>query len=211
MKKLLLTSTLLISLPAFSAPYIGLEYGAGIINNDVDSVFETETGGLDPELKEGVFSAFVGYQFSKRWGLELGYRQFKFEDEFSQTSNIDATSYLEQEWSTEVNAKQVTLMPTYSFHINQKWKLKAAAGLTYTQYEQKDEYSTEVESIYDLDSLEPETSQSSAESTDQWGGIASVGIEYNIIHNLNIGASVKYHADSVSDGVSFNLSTVYYF
>ena len=211
MKQLLLATSLLIALPAISAPYAGLELGAPSVNGDIENTGGGSDTSLNPEVSDAVLAAFVGYQFNKSWGVELGYRQFELEDSLSTDTVVSATEYLEEEWEENVQVKQLFLMPTYTYHLNDKWKLKSAVGVTYTQYEQSTEYSTELENIYDNDLLEYETSVSQKSEQEQWGGIASVGVEYNIVSNLSIGASAKYTVDSYAEAFSVNISAVYSF
>jgi len=211
MKKILLATSLLIAFPAISAPYIGLELGSAFVGGDIENEVAVSDVNLHPEASDAIVAAFVGYQFNNRWGLELGYRQFELEDSFSSETFTSETVYLEEEWDANVNAKQLFLMPTYSYQINDKWKLKSGLGVTYTQYEQGSEYSTELENIYDEDILGSETSISENAEQQQWGGIASVGVEYNIISNLTIGASAKYSVDSYAEVISLNITTVYTF
>jgi len=211
MKKTLLITSLFITLPAVSAPYIGLELGSTSLSGDVKDEFTNNSFSLNPDTSETNLSAFVGYQFDKNWALELGYRQFELEDSLSTDTLISETVYAEEEWEESVEVKQISLMPVYSYPLNEKWNLKGGLGVTYTQYEQSSEYSYEEETIYDQDVAGSETSQSTSAKQHQWGGIASVGVEYNIATNLSIGASAKYHVDSYADSLSLNISTTYSF
>ena len=174
MKKILLVTSLLTAFPAVSSPYIGLELGSPFVNGDIESEVAASNVNLNPVESDAIFSVFVGYQFNKSWGMELGYRQFELEDSLSTDTFIDETEYLEEEWEVNINAKQLSLMPTYSYHFNDKWKLKGGVGVTYTQYEQSSEYSTELENIYDEDILDSETSLSERSEQEQWCGFLRV-------------------------------------
>ena len=211
MKKLLLATSLFIALPAVSAPYIGLEFGTAFVSGDIENEFDSSNVNLNPDSSDTSIAAFVGYQFNKNWGLELGYRQFELEDSFSRETFASDTVYLEEEWEESIEAQQLSLMPIYSYHLNEKWKLKGGVGVAYTQYEQHAEYSTEKETIFDEDIPGSETSLSSKRDQQQWGGIAMVGVEYNILSNLSVGAAAKYHADSYAESLSLNISTAYSF
>jgi len=211
MKKTLLLTSLFIALPAVSAPYVGLELGATSIGGDAKNEFTSNSLGLDSDTSDTTISAFIGYQFDKHWALELGYRQFELEDSLSSDTPISDTVYSEKEWEESVEVKQILLMPVYSYHLNEKWKLKGGVGVTYTKYEQSSEYSYEEETIYDEDVIGSETSQSERTEQQQWGGIASVGVEYNITSKLSVGAAAKYHVDSYADSLSLSISTIYSF
>jgi len=211
MKKLLLATSLFISLPVVSAPYIGLELGTMSVGGDVQDEFTGNSLDLNSDTSDTTISAFVGYQFNKQWALELGYRQFELEDSLSVDTYLSDTVYSEEEWEASVEAKQIFLMPIYSYHLNDQWTLKGGVGVTYTKYEQSTEYSYEEETIYDEDVIGSETSQSERAKQQQWGGVASVGVEYNITSNLSVGTSAKYHVDSYADSLSLNISTVYSF
>jgi accessory colonization factor AcfA len=212
MKKVLIATSiatsLLIALPAVSSPYVGLEIGAPVLSGDIETEYAGEQ--LKAEAKDAVFSAFVGYQFNNAWGVELGYRQYEMEDSASKDTPEGSDWTKEEEWESNIDAKQISLMPTYSYHINEDWKLKAGIGLTYTQYDQKLEYSSELEHNTN-DTEKDYTSNSVSDDNNQWGGIASVGVEYNIYSNFTVGASAKYQADDYSDALFLNLSTAYYF
>jgi len=211
MKKTLLLASLFIALPAVSAPYVGLEFGSTFVSGDIENEFSGGNVNLNPNSSDTSISAFVGYQFNKSWALELGYRQFELDDSFSTETFESDTVYLEEEWEESIEAQQLTLMPVYSYHLNEKWKLKSGLGVTYTQYEQTASYSTEKETIFDHDIPGSETSLEERGELQQWGGIAMVGVEYNIFSNLTVGAAAKYHADSYAQALSVNISTSYSF
>lgn len=207
MKKLL-TLTALFAAPVFANPYIGLEYGMATTDHDFEPVVNGQQ--LNPESDEGMFGAFVGYQFNNNWGLELGYRQFDMDDSKS-TEVVEGGLEKESEWDADISAKQFTLMPIYTHSFNDQWSLKAGAGITYTQYDFNSSYSYEEEVIAtDVDQNYQRTAGPSG-SSNEFGGIASIGVEYAIIPAFTVGANAKYQADSYANTATFSVMTAYYF
>ena len=217
MKKYLFLLMVATSTTAFSAPYVGLEYGVTNMNYDYSTTF-SETAGdvtLTPDDSSSAFGGFVGYRFND-FGLELGYKKFESDDSRSEYKGLVGTApnqeHHEREWDADFDASQFTFKPVYFYNINDKLQLKTGLGLTYTQYK----YNSSSQDEYELvsnDDVERTVGRSGGESKkdDVWGGIASVGLEYMVIPNLALGASVSYQVDSVANSTSFMLSSAYYF
>ena len=205
------------STTAFSAPYVGLEYGVTNMNHDYSTTF-SETAGdvtLTPDDSNSAFGGFVGYRFHD-FGLELGYKKFESDDSRSHNFGIvdegKGQEYKEREWDADLDATQFTFKPVYFYSINDKLQLKTGLGLTYTQYK----YNSSSQDEYELvtnDDVERTVARSGGESQKEnvWGAIASVGIEYMVIPNLALGASASYQVDSVANSTSFMLSSAYFF
>lgn len=199
------------STTAFSAPYVGLEYGATIMDHDYSTTFSKDSVSLTPDDSSSAFGGFVGYRFNE-FGLELGYKKFESDDSRSQMLTSDKVGYTkEREWNADLDASQFTFKPVYFYSVNEKLQLKTGLGLTYTQYKFDSSANTE----YENDLTDHEYTQDyvagNSKSESVFGGIASVGIEYMVIPNLALGASASYQADSVANSTSFMLSSAYYF
>lgn len=139
---------------------------------------------LNLESDDGAFGGYLGYKFNQNWGLEFGYRQFEFDDSTGSESIANGIE-TEEEWDADIEAKQFTLMPMYFHNFNDKWTMKVGAGISYTQYDYSSGYSLETEEVAtDIDLSETHISGESG-STNEWGGIASIGIEYAIMPGLD--------------------------
>ncbi len=207
MKKMIALAALFAA-PVFANPYLGVEYG--FVHADHD--FEPSVNGqqLNPETDGAAFGGYLGYKFSSNWGLELGYRQFDMDDSKG-TESITNGIETEQDWDAEIKAKQFTLMPMYFHSFNDNWTMKVGAGVTYTQYDYSSGYSYEEEVIAtDIDQNQSHIAGESG-SSNEFGGIASVGIEYAIVSGFTIGANAKYQVDRYANAATFSLTTAYYF
>lgn len=207
MKKVIALAALFAA-PAFANPYLGLEYG--MLHTDHD--FEPTVNGeqLNPESNDAVLGGYLGYKFNDNWGLELGYRQFDMDDSKGNETQ-DATYEYEQDWDADIKAKQFTLMPMYFHNFNDKWTMKAGAGVTYTQYDYSSSYKAEQEEhLTDIDTV-TDYQKGPSGSSNEFGGIASIGIEYAIVSGFTVGANAKYQIDSYANAATFSLTTAYYF
>lgn len=207
MKKIFFCAALFTA-PVFANPYIGIEYG--LVHADHD--FEPAVNGkqLNPEPEDGVLGGYLGYKFNQNWGLELGYRQFDMDDSKG-NETIASGIETEQDWDADIKAKQFTLMPMYFHNFSDKWTMKVGAGVSYTQYDYSSGYSTEEEVIAtDVDQNYSYT-QGESGSSNEFGGIVSLGIDYNIMAGWAVGANAKYQVDSYANAATFNITTAYYF
>lgn len=198
----------LFAAPVFANPYLGLEYG--ILHTDHD--FEPTVNGeqLNPESDDAILGGYLGYKFNDQWGLELGYRQFDIDDSKG-SETISNGIETEQDWDADIKAKQFTLMPMYFHNFNDKWTMKVGAGVSYTQYDYSSGYSYEEEVIAtDVDQNHSHIKGESG-SSNEFGGIASIGIEYAIVSGFTVGANAKYQIDSYANAATFSLTTAYYF
>ncbi|MFM2588147.1 AcfA family outer membrane beta-barrel protein [Vibrio sp. TBV020] len=201
-----------VSFSVVSAPYIGLEYGFGSTSHDTQSNFTSSPVTLEPSNEEGILSGFVGYSLTPSWAIEFGYSQFELDDDRSLFVKYDPTTYIktEEEWNSKVKAKQFTLAPVYTYTLSEKWQAKFKAGLTYTQYDVSASHYLEHENeLTDIEAITPKSSYSN--TSNEIGGLASVGIEYEVYSQLMVGANVKYQFDSFANTVSFNIGSTYYF
>ncbi|EHK0032477.1 porin family protein [Vibrio parahaemolyticus] len=215
MNKTLLALLVTCSVSVSAAPYVGLEYGLGTTDHDLEPHFSADNVTLNPELEDGIFSGFVGYAFNDNWALELGYSQFDLDDSRSKNLGIkpiDGKDYHhEMDWDASIKAKQVSLAPVFNYALNDKWTTKFKAGLTYTQYDAKVSKHQEYELVANDDVEMTNTLFHSAEKNNEFGAMFSVGAEYQVFPKLTIGANAKYQLDSYANTASFNVGTTYYF
>jgi len=200
------------SFSAVSAPYIGLEYGFGSTSHDTQSNFTSSPVTLEPSNEDGILSGFVGYSLTPSWAIEFGYSQFELDDDRSLFVKYDPATYIktEEEWNSKVKAKKFTLAPVYTYTLSEKWQAKFKAGLTYTQYGVSASHYLEHENeLTDVEAITPKSSYSN--TSNEIGGLASVGTEYEVYSQLTVGANVKYQFDSFANTVSFNIGSTYYF
>lgn len=83
---------------------------------------------------------------------------------------------------------------------------------TYTQYDYRSGSSDEYELITN-DDIEHNVNRASGENkkNNEFGVIASVGVDYRIWQQLHIGAGVDYYADSQANATTFMLTSRYQF
>lgn len=206
---LILTGTSFI---AISAPYIGLEYGFGSTSHDTKSNFTSSPVTFEPSNEDGILSGFVGYSLTPSWAIEFGYSQFELDDDRSLFVKYDPLTYIktEEEWNAKIKAKQFTLAPVYTYKLSEKWQAKFKAGLTYAQYDVSGSHYLEHENeLTDVETITPKSSHSN--SSNEIGGLASVGTEYEVYPQFTVGANVKYQFDSFANTASFNIGSTYYF
>jgi len=215
MKKILLTALIVSPLSAMAAPYVGVEYGYGSVDHDFEPQFAADNVALNPELDDGIASAFVGYAFNDSWSLELGYSQYELDDGRSNGLGVVSVNgqdyWQEMDWDSSIKAKQISLAPVYTYAMDDKWSLKFKAGVTYTQYKSKVGKYEELELLINDDVEINNTLSHRSQSTNEWGGMIAFGTEYKVLPQLSIGANVKYQVDSYANATSFNVLTAYYF
>ncbi|WP_390242639.1 AcfA family outer membrane beta-barrel protein [Vibrio sp. R78045] len=215
MKKILLAALIISPLPAMATPYVGVEYGYGSVNHDFEPQFAADNMALNPDLDDGIATAFVGYAFNESWALELGYSQYELDDSRSNDLGIvsvDGKDYWqEMDWDSSIKTKQISLAPVYTYAMDDKWSVKFKAGVTYTQYQSKAGKYEELELLINDDVEINNMLSHHSQSTNEWGGMIAFGTEYEVLPQLSIGANVKYQADSYANTASFNVSTAYYF
>lgn len=214
MKKTVLLSLLAgVSFSAISAPYAGLEYGLGTTNHQSHSQFQSYPNiKLDPSNDEGIFTGFLGYTITPQWAIELGYSQFDLDDDHSQYIGYNSATNMktEEEWNAHIKGKQFILSPVYTYAISNKWSAKFKAGITYTQYNISSSHYLENENeISDVETIIPKKSYS--RSSNELGGIFTVGSEYEIYPQFAVSINAKYQFDSFAQTASFNVGSTYYF
>lgn len=211
MKKSLIAAMLVsTSFSAISAPYIGLEYGFSSTEHEIQSNFKDTAIQLEPKSDEGILNGFVGYNFNDAWGIELGYSQYKLEDSRTQLINATTEYKEEREWQSHIKANQISIAPVFTHNISDRWLAKIKAGLTYTMYDYGSSQSLEKE-FHLTDHEVNQIEDSHSNSTNEIGGLISLGTEFKVINNLTIGMNLKYQFDNTANTASVNLGSTYYF
>ena len=216
MKKTLLATLLLVSPSVLAAPYVGMQYGMGKLQHDYRTHFTADNVTVSPDETNSDFGAFVGYQFNQSIALELGYNQIKSEAEIGKYMGIVAFQnmdfYHEREWQAQLKTKQITLKPVYVYALTDNLAVKAAVGLTYTQYHYSSSSVDEYEGVAN-DELESELVRAGGGSDKQsaWGGMASLGLEYQVFPAIFLGVAAEYQKDSVASKEQLLFSARYQF
>ncbi|WP_341496019.1 AcfA family outer membrane beta-barrel protein [Photobacterium damselae subsp. damselae] len=212
MKKHLLAALLCTSSSAMAAPYVGLDLGLSTFSHDYQTHFSADNKTVSPDDSGMVLNGYVGYRWGA-FGLELGYRHF---DELDGSSsqfmgNVDGFRH-EREWDADLKVSQITLKPVYFYTLTDRVELKTGLGLTYTQYDYRSGSSDEYELITN-DDIEHNVNRAGGENkkNNEFGVIASVGVDYRIWQQLHIGAGVDYYADSQANAATFMLTSRYQF
>nr|WP_086939755.1 AcfA family outer membrane beta-barrel protein [Thaumasiovibrio occultus] len=213
MKRIVLALLATCSFSSVASPYVAIEYGIGSSDHDVEPVLDGKQ--LNPELDEGIMGVTLGYALSDQWALELGYSQFDLDVGSSQrlpNQTIDGKDYMvEKEWDASISAKQLSIAPVYTYHLNNLWRAKFKAGLTYTQYEESSHVGEEYEWVLNDDVEFDKALGGYSKTSNELGALVGVGVEYQLLRQVTIGANVKYQLDAYSNTASANLSASYYF
>ncbi|MFA0280038.1 AcfA family outer membrane beta-barrel protein, partial [Vibrio sp. 10N.222.55.F8] len=105
----------------------------------------------------------------------------------------------EKDWDADIEAKQFTLIPIYFHDFNEKWSMKGGVGISYTKYEYASSYKLEQEGHFSDIEHVLENKKGPTGSSNELGGIASIGIDYSLTSNLTFGASAKYQIDNYAN------------
>jgi accessory colonization factor AcfA len=216
MKTIPLYALALCAFPTFAAPYVGVGYALGYAQQDQNIRFnEQPSSKLDPNLEDGITSLFAGYTLSPSWAIELGYRQYDLDD--SHTANLGTVNqggkdyYHSKEWDASVDAKQVYLAPVWRYQLSEKWQGQIKAGLTYTQYQASQSLDNELELITNDDIEINNRLEHQSKDHNQFGGLVSVGVAYQLMPQWFVGGDVQYQADSFAQVTAINIATRYRF
>ncbi|WP_068546101.1 AcfA family outer membrane beta-barrel protein [Thalassotalea crassostreae] len=199
----------LLSPAALANTYIGIEAGTADVKSEESITSKDGAIDITPEGSDTVIGGFIGYKFENNWAVEFSYSQFSSEDSIT-NKELNQGIVVEQELDAEFDANQFALKPVYFYPLSENLTLKASLGITYTQYEFSSSYEIEYDSVLDVMDIDIPVAKSSNDD-DAFGGIVSVGLEYNVWDNLNLGANVKYQQDSIASNTQFNISASYYF
>lgn len=205
-----------------SGIYAGLEYGIGAVEQDYRTNFAGDNVSLKPGGRTDVGGAFVGYRFENNFGVEFGYNQYKAKDSFGKNMGVVDHTFTEggtaqkatQErgWDASSKAHQYILKPVYFMPLNDKLTLKTGLGLTMTQYSYNAGSGDEFEAVANDDLEQTISRVGGAHHTENAvGGIASVGLNYNVYKGLDLGVSAQYQFDHVANVSELLFSATYQF
>jgi hypothetical protein len=140
MKKILTTSLmilLLISGPALASKWmVGGSIGAAVGKTDenemnqelIDKLINARIGGVDNERLTG--RLFVGYEFTPRWGVELGYVDLGETSAYVEGTSTGINNYFaDGQYVYPQTAKGLDLSGIYRYPVNGMFQLTAQAGV----------------------------------------------------------------------------------
>ncbi|WP_114766669.1 AcfA family outer membrane beta-barrel protein [Vibrio rhodolitus] len=184
MNKICLFSLLACSFPAAASPYLGLEMGRSQPDHDI-KVYTAKNRVVTPDSNDVFLGVYGGYVLNKSWAFEAGYQQNQY------------TGTATTQNRTTLDAEQFYFAPVYNLSLtnDRDWDLKLKGGVTYTQY--------------DLSGQSGNLTATANSS--ELGLMLAVGVEYQLMPELGVGANIKYVADSYTSSSAFTLSASYYF
>ncbi|MCF1428153.1 MAG: AcfA family outer membrane beta-barrel protein [Shewanella sp.] len=205
-----------------SGIYTGLEYGISSVDQDYHTNFPKDKVNVKPGGGTDIGGAFIGYRFENNLGVEFGYNQYKAKDSFGKNMGVvehlftESGSALqanqERSWDANTTAHQYSVKPVYFMPLTDKFTLKAGLGLVLTHYSYHSGSEDEFEAVGN-DDLEQTISREGGEhhTENAVGGIASVGLNYNVYKGLDLGVSAQYQIDHVANVSELLLSATYQF
>lgn len=206
MKKIYLPLLALCTpLTALANTYIG----AGIQSNNPsiqdDNVKKMSMNNVTLNLqKEGASSdlhLFLGHRFDNNWGIELAFTAF----EQSAEREVFIDYLQEEEWEADADYTQISLAATYLYPINDSLKLVGAVGILHHDADFNISYKIDIENGPDINYTNVNQSDSSV------GGLASLGIQYQVYKNIDVTAKAQYARSSIVGNASLMLSASYTF
>lgn len=216
MKKLLPIALALVSPGLMAQTYVNIGLGTLEFDHEEDVRFSDGTE-LTPDSSNGAYQITLGQRYDQ-FGVELSYRAFEGEDSSGREINGTATPGLpsgvpafsaapneyEEDHDASLEAAQIAVVGRYFYDLNPRLTLTAGAGVTYTDYELS--YSHTESWELDINNGPDEEYDLRVEggstSYDAWGGIASLGVAYQLapqaLPNLTLGADVSVAVDKYS-------------
>ena len=183
--------------------------GAGIQTNNPsiqdNAMKSTSVNNVTLNLqKEGTssdFHIFAGYKFDNNWGVELAFTAFEQSTELETV--IDYTQ--EEEWEADADYTQISIAATYLYPLNDNLKLVGAVGILHHDADFNASYKIDVENGPDINHINVQQSDTSI------GGLAAIGLQYQVYKNIDITAKAQYARSSLIGNASLMLSASYTF
>jgi|GEM_PF-1256869 len=205
MKKISLVILSLCSPLALANTYIGagIQLNNASLGSQASKTAEIagrtlDLQGADTELSGHIFA---GHRFDNNVGLEFGYTNFEKDAEFEEV--IDANSA--REFASNIDLRQLSIALTYRYRYNASLSAIASLGVVHHDASFSSSYEIDVENGVDTDLISVNTSD------DSFGGLASVGVVYEVYKNINVVAQYQYARTSVAGNSAFMLSASYSF
>ncbi len=207
MKKYLLSLPfLLTALGAHSQPYLVAGYGATALSHNETLIFSgTDNTVLKPTHSDATWFATLGYRFSGDLGIEFRYNQFEADASKEIITQFPSLANnlikLSNNWKADLRAKQIAIKPVYFFDLNDKFSVKAGAGLSYTKYEITGySYEETDHELADFDFYRPIAGVINPKGRIQKevGVIASLALDYNAWNGFFVGLEADVNYDNVA-------------
>lgn len=171
-------SAMLLSNPAYSNPYLGLEFQNNKLSyNDsvISNINIKAKDYYESDFKN--FAAYVGYSFDSNFALELSLSQLSDSKENNNTGLFTNPSLTPITTKTDTTLTNLTLDSIFSYPITHKTSVLGIAGVSLIQGEFNENYNV-------FDPVE-----------DKIIGYAlglGTGIKYNITNDFAVRAKIKY-------------------
>lgn len=194
------------SVSAYSQPYVVAGYGVNSMSHNERVVFRgTSPLSLKPDSSDSTWSLGFGYRLENNFGFEIRYNQFEVDTSreiltaFPSVGNNFAT--VTNNWKAEIKAKRLEIKPVYFFDINEKFSVKAGAGLAYTKYDisgysyQETDYE-----LADFDTYRPIAGviNPGSRTKNEVGIVASLGLNLNVWQGITLGAEAGVGYDKMA-------------
>lgn len=189
-----------LSFTVSANPYVELEYGYSHLSHDTIATYPSDGITLAPEKSSSVYGGVLGYQLTDRLGVELSYSYTKHDADTSKFISATGGVITEDEFNIKLKSSTMGLGPVYRFELSDKLFAKAKFALTYTKYKISSQKSREEETV--ATDTEVNTLVSSMSTNHKkYGVLAGIGLEYNVYHNVYLGALASYKYDKSADAL----------
>lgn len=210
MKKLvMLLPVALVSISAYSQPYIVAGYGVGSMSHDETLVFtDTATNAvntiLKPDSSDSAWHVALGYRAENNLGLEVGYQQFEADasrEIFVAYLPAPDFAIVDNNWKAEIKAKRMSIKPVLFINLDERFTLKTGLGLTYTEYKISGySYQETDRELADFETYLPIANVTNpvARTEKEVGVLASIGLEYNLWKGVTLGVDGQVGYDKIA-------------
>lgn len=206
MNKFILALPLLFaSVSAYSQPYVVAGYGVNAMSHNERVVFRgTSPLSLKPDSSDSTWSLGFGYRLENNFGFEIRYNQFEVDTSREMYVGILPSaipSVVTNNWKAEIKAKRLEIKPVYFFDINEKFSVKAGAGLAYTKYDISGYSYQETEiGFSDFETYRPIAGviNPGSRTKNEVGIVASLGFNLNVWQGITLGAEAGVGYDKMA-------------